>query len=531
MAFLKKNNGGYHNYDVYGRPQGGDPYRQPPPDPEYLRRRQAAERKQAEARMQARRDYERRRARQLEYERKRQRKRNAQIFGGRMLVFLVVLVILCIIAGALFLIVFNSTPDAPVDSGKITYFYGGKKTRTADVSSSVRDGSVYFCFNDLADYLEMSESGSAAALKFILHTSNDAPSDSSGVGNEESIAFTTGSCEISVNGQTASLDMPNEIRGSEVWVSSTFVTEYMKNLSLDYNESKGEVRIARMIDAELSTDDAVVYLPVSLKLKSASPLETVGYPEDDATEPAGSDSGTAPTEQDQPDSPDDSLEKTDDTDGAPEFLTDVSAYEEYMNPSDRDGFLRLVNTVNLITESELPTDLVDCKFTAAGRRTQSLRLYAEKALEALMQEMEAAGLYGMAVYSGYRSIAYQTTLFEQYTQNEMAADPTLTREAAEAIVLTYSTRPGTSEHHTGLAVDMDTMGTFSTDFAKTDAYAWLSENAWKFGFVLRFPEDKTEITTIQFEPWHYRFVGRYHARLMHDAGLCLEEYTEQLKTQ
>lgn len=518
---MKKNNGGYHNYDVYGRPQGGDPYRQPPPDPEYMRRRQAAERKMAEARAQARRDYERRRARQIEFERKRRRRQNAKIFGGRMLVFFVILVILCIIAGVLFLIAFHRTPDAPADSGKITYYYGGKKTRTSDAAHS-SDGSIYFCFNDLADYLGMSESGSAAALKFILHTSDDMPADSSGSGDEESISFTTGSCEISVNGQTAALDMPNEIRGGEAWVSASFITEYMKNLSLDYNESKGEVRIARMIDAELSTDDSTVYLPVSFKLKSAAPLETVGYPDDDS----GTDAADETTPAAEPDSPDDSLE---DTDGAPEFLTDVSEYEEYMNPADRDGFLRLVNTVNLITEDELPTDLVDCKFTAAGRRTQSLRLYAEKALEALMQEMEAAGLYGMAVYSGYRSISYQTTLFEQYTQNEMAADPTLTRAAAEAIVLTYSTRPGTSEHHTGLAVDMDTLGTFSTDFADTDAYAWLSENAWKFGFVLRFPADKVEVTTIQFEPWHYRFVGRYHARRMHDAGLCLEEYTAELQ--
>ena len=75
---------------------------------------------------------------------------------------------------------------------------------------------------------------------------------------------------------------------------------------------------------------------------------------------------------------------------------------------------------------------------------------------------------------------------------------------------------------------MDTTGTLVTDFQYTDEYKWLSENAWKFGFILRFPEDKMHITTIQFEPWHYRYVGRYHAYKIYTSGLCLEEYIEQL---
>lgn len=63
-------------------------------------------------------------------------------------------------------------------------------------------------------------------------------------------------------------------------------------------------------------------------------------------------------------------------------------------------------------------------------------------------------------------------------------------------------------------------------FANQEVYKWLRENAWKFGFILRFPEDKTEITGYSFEPWHYRFVGRYHAQKIHKGGLCLEEYLQ-----
>jgi D-alanyl-D-alanine carboxypeptidase len=75
---------------------------------------------------------------------------------------------------------------------------------------------------------------------------------------------------------------------------------------------------------------------------------------------------------------------------------------------------------------------------------------------------------------------------------------------------------------------MDTMGSFTTDFAWTSEYYWLQENAWKFGFILRFPSDKTGITGMSFEPWHYRYVGRYHAKIMHDNGLCLEEYIARI---
>ena len=119
-----------------------------------------------------------------------------------------------------------------------------------------------------------------------------------------------------------------------------------------------------------------------------------------------------------------------------------------------------------------------------------------------------------------------------YTVSSLEPDlgvyTSLGREEAEALVLAYSTRPGTSEYQTGLAVDMDTMGSFTTDFAWTTEYYWLQENAWKFGFVLRFPSDKTEVTNNSFEPWHYRYVGRYHAKIMPDNGLCLEEYIARI---
>ena len=106
----------------------------------------------------------------------------------------------------------------------------------------------------------------------------------------------------------------------------------------------------------------------------------------------------------------------------------------------------------------------------------------------------------------------------------MAADPALTWEEAEAIVLSYSSLPGTSEHQTGLCVDMHNLESADVTFADTEAYRWLSENAWKFGYILRYPEDKTGVTGITFEPWHWRYVGRTAAHAIWEGGLCLEEY-------
>ncbi len=213
------------------------------------------------------------------------------------------------------------------------------------------------------------------------------------------------------------------------------------------------------------------------------------------------------------------------------FVTDLSAYEKYMNPEGemRDAFLLLVNSKNTLSSSYVPTELENVKNTRAdGRAKQQLVSYAAKALEAMFKEMYEAGYTDVTVTSGYRTYAYQQQLFSSYTNKELSANSSLTKAQAEAIVETYSARPGTSEHQSGLCIDMHNLGSADKAFAKQKAYTWLYDNAWKFGFILRFPEDKTDITGISFEPWHYRYVGRYHAWKIHDLGICLEEYIELL---
>lgn len=96
---------------------------------------------------------------------------------------------------------------------------------------------------------------------------------------------------------------------------------------------------------------------------------------------------------------------------------------------------------------------------------------------------------------------------------------------ARRYALNYVSAPGTSEHQLGLAVDIVGDNRYTTN---QSAYRWLERNAYKYGFVKRYPKNKTSITHIKHEPWHYRYVGKKAALKMHQKNLCLEEYVESL---
>ncbi len=211
------------------------------------------------------------------------------------------------------------------------------------------------------------------------------------------------------------------------------------------------------------------------------------------------------------------------------FLADLSAYEAYMNPQgeERDAYLLLVNADNPLSESYVPQNLIAVSNPRYDPPAQMVET-AAKALQAMFLEMKANGYTDVTVTSGYRSYATQKSYFSGYINKEMQQDPTLTRQQAEAIVLTYSCREGTSEHQSGLCCDMHNLPSADRSFANTEVAQWLAQNSWKFGFVVRFPEDKTEVTGISYEPWHFRYVGRYHAERMYHAGMCLEEYVASL---
>ena len=104
----------------------------------------------------------------------------------------------------------------------------------------------------------------------------------------------------------------------------------------------------------------------------------------------------------------------------------------------------------------------------------------------------------------------------------------MSQEEAQELSLRTIARPGYSEHHTGLAVDLNDV---SDNFEETEAYRWLQAHSADYGFVQRYRQDKVDITGIDNESWHYRYVGVEHAQEMNRLDLCLEEYVEYLKEQ
>ena len=208
---------------------------------------------------------------------------------------------------------------------------------------------------------------------------------------------------------------------------------------------------------------------------------------------------------------------------------DISSYLKYIEPGD--GYLTLVNLQNPLDQSYVPLNLVVSDYTRKdGRDGQKLVETAAKALEALMKEAALNGITDVTITSAYRSASYQKSLFNCYVEKEMKNNSKLTREQAEQVVLTYSMKPGCSEHQTGLCCDMHNLSSAQQKFGNTKAGQWLAENCWRFGFILRYPADKEDITGVKWEPWHFRFVGREAATQMHEKNMCLEEYVEYLKS-
>ena len=150
-----------------------------------------------------------------------------------------------------------------------------------------------------------------------------------------------------------------------------------------------------------------------------------------------------------------------------------------------------------------------------------------KPFEQMVSAAQLDGIELMPCY-GYRTFEQSAQLFEKQINRQMAAG--LTREQAELEAKRWVAPPGYSEHHTGLALDIVTPSNqvLTAAFAETDAAKWMAQNAHRFGFILRYPQDKQEITGIVFEPWHFRYVGEEHAAAIFESGLCLEEYLKQL---
>lgn len=402
-------------------------------------------------------------------------------------VFFATFLLLALIAVAI--LYFNVLHPRQTGQGSVYEFIGadGKvaSTVSASAATAYAQGQRMFPFETAAVFLHLKESGSRTARTYHLS-------------DTEYILFNVGSRAAEVNGKTFDLSAAPFFERDELWVPLDFVTGYLRGISLTVEGDR--VRVRRD-EYNASTKESPLYVDLTLPLHADTPI-TAATAESEVPADGG----------------DISAEEF-------EYLTDISAYLADIEPADADGYLILVNRTSTVDASYLPSPLVDVADSRSDR-TERMVKTAERALEALYIEMRAAGYKDVSVTSGYRSYEKQDYLYRLYTEKEMKAG--ISKEEAEKIVDTYSARPGTSEHQTGLCCDMHNLPSADQSFAKKDAYKWLVENAHKFGFILRFPEGKEKITGYEFEPWHYRFVGRKHATEIYRRGLCLEEYLEIL---
>ncbi len=230
----------------------------------------------------------------------------------------------------------------------------------------------------------------------------------------------------------------------------------------------------------------------------------------------------------------------------------TSVDEAVLCTSLSKAYLILANKAHPLGADYKPQQVV--KLTCPVTKDEYLDTRAAAALYEMLDEMRACGVTDIYVTSAYRTYERQQYLFNHYKSIEKASITDDARACfsaeyirvnytekgltglndadAEKVVLSYSARPGTSEHQTGLCVDFitDTMGgKLTTQFEKEPAFAWLKDNAYKFGFILRYPKGKEDVTGYTYEPWHYRFVGREAATDIHFSGLTLEEYLAALE--
>lgn len=147
-------------------------------------------------------------------------------------------------------------------------------------------------------------------------------------------------------------------------------------------------------------------------------------------------------------------------------------------------------------------------------------------LQKMMDDCRAEG-YSPVICSSFRTYQKQTQLFEQ--QVDTYINQGMDRKAAEAKAEQSVAIPGTSEHELGLAVDITDMNNqkIVSGMESQPVQRWLMENSWKYGFILRYPADKSDITGIVYEPWHYRYVGYDAAKYIYENQITLEEYLEK----
>ena len=406
-------------------------------------------------------------------------------FGFRLLMFLIFFVLISAVCFAVFSFAvtrLKTPPDILYTVKTIEIDKGKEKSVYTPLSLSNDIGfanrQYYFPINDIMEKMDFILAGDKKEISFIRTKS------------DEYVKFVMNSSITYINDEEYRLSGPAfSDRENQIYVPLDFLQNAFENLTVTFDE-KNKNKINLDVG---NIENSCFKIRKIKKLEVADESEAPYYSSD----------------------PIDFKAKD-----------KLKEYEKYFNPPANliNEYLVLINQTNPLDPDYAPPDLTDLVDTRKdGRAIQQTRLYPAKALEAFLIEARASGFANVTVTSAYRSYEYQAQLFDQEVEIQRPAHGDKAAEAA-ATRVAY---PGQSEHQSGLCLDMHNLAAAGQNFGDTPDGKWLAENAHYFGFILRYPKDKTEITGIIYEPWHFRYVGRYHATKMYNLGLCFEEYWEQ----
>ena len=180
-------------------------------------------------------------------------------------------------------------------------------------------------------------------------------------------------------------------------------------------------------------------------------------------------------------------------------------YQNTTKALDINKITMLVNKYHYVDKDYVPNNLIEINGLTINKEAYS-------AYQEMQNDMQKEKL-NIRIISAYRSFTYQENLYNNYLKSD-----------SKEKVDTYSARPGYSEHHTGLAIDVDNAKFDFNKFYLTNEFVWMQDNAYKYGFILRYPKDKENITGYAYEPWHYRYVGKEIAEYIKKHNSTYEEY-------
>jgi len=210
------------------------------------------------------------------------------------------------------------------------------------------------------------------------------------------------------------------------------------------------------------------------------------------------------------------------------YLTEGDYVSKLVNGSENKPFILQTNSEIIKNDwrlilvnrwNPIPDDYKVSLVKLKNGESVDERIYAD--LQEMFDNARNVGIYPM-VSSGYRTTQTQQDLFDEKLKDFKSQG--YSSKEAEIMTEKWVAIPGSSEHQIGLAIDV--VGEDSQDNAKVQQ--WLKENSFKYGFILRYSSDKTDITGTNFEPWHFRYVGKENAFKIYESGLCLEQYLESL---